>query len=69
MVSHHVEINHVKVLILKSLYGIGFGFFYLSFLSAEDRELDMLNFGGYFSRKEVEPLKSNWGNKETKLDM
>lgn len=68
MVSHHVEINHVKVLILKSLYGIEFGV-YLSFLSAEDRKLDILNFGEYFSSKEMEPLKSDWENKETKHEM
>lgn len=59
MISHHIEINNIKVLFLKSVYSIGFGFFFLSFLSAEDRKLDMLIFGEYFSRKEMEPLKSD----------
>lgn len=29
----------------------------------------MLILGEYFSRKEMEPLKSDWGNKETQLEM
>lgn len=69
VISHHIEIRSVKVLFLKSLYSIGFGVFFLSFLSAEDRKLDMLIFGEYFSRKETESLKNDWGNKETKLEM
>lgn len=44
---------------------MGFGFF-LSFLSAEDRELDMLIFGEYFSGKEMEPLKSDGGINKTR---
>lgn len=69
VVSCNIENNHVKVLILKSLYSIGFGAFFLSFLSTEDGKLDMLIFGEYFNRKEMEPLNSDWGNKGTKPEM
>lgn len=61
MVSHNVEINHVKVLILKSLYRTGFGVFSLSFLSAGDRELDMLIFGGVCQQEKNGALEKRLG--------
>lgn len=35
VVSHDVELNHVKVLILKSLYSIVFGVFFFLFCVLE----------------------------------